>query len=256
MPTVAGGKDAVAKKFYGPDFTINPNSGQVFIEINFKQTEDYDINNGLLGPNDDISFMNYPPELRSKIKGMTFMVTQVVSRFSKGKFEQDITGILPEFTTIGDKGRDQDKNKSEKPTVSSQTKPDKARPSQNTNTNTNTGATNSSSYDDMSFGAAFKAARKEQGGAGGEFTWHGKEYQTNIAGEAYVKNPTPVRNPQGVVDDDGSSNAAEMAKLKRQESMNKPSEGGRVIEKTNDSRNTSPMSEYSGDGNVTDFGLG
>ena len=255
MPTVAGGKDAVTKKFYGPDFTINPNSGQVFIEIDFKQTEDYDINNGLLGPNDDISFMNYPPELRSKIKGMTFMVTQVISRFSKGKFEQDITGILPEFTTIGDKGRDQDKNKPAQPSVSSENKLDKTRPSQNTNTNT--GATNSSSYDDMSFGAAFKAARKQQGGAGGEFTWHGKEYQTNIAGEAYVKNPTPVINPQGVVDDDGSSNRAEMAKLKRQESMNKPSEGGRIIQSTTGTRNTSSVkSDYSGEGNVTDFGLG
>lgn len=255
MPTVAGGKDAVAKAFYGPDFTINPNSGQVFIEIDFKQTEDYDINNGLLGPNDSISFMNYPSELKSKIKGMTFMVTEVVSRFSKGKFEQDLKGILPEFTTIGDKGRDQDKNKPTKPTASSENKPDKTRPSQNTNTNT--GATNSSSYDDMSFGAAFKAARKQQGGAGGEFTWNGKEYQTNIAGEAYVKNPTPVINPQGVADDDGSSNAAEMAKLKRQSSMNKPSEGGRIIEKTTDSRNTSSVkSEYSGDGNVSDFGLG
>jgi len=257
MPTVAGGKDSVAKKFYGPDFTINPNSGQVFIEINFKQTEDYDINNGLLGPNDDISFMNYPPELRSKIKGMTFMVTQVISRFSKGKFEQDITGLLPEFTTIGDKGRDQDKNKPTKPAVSSQNKPDKARPSQNTNTNA--GATNSSSYNDMSFGEAFKAARKQQGGAGGEFTWQGKEYQTNIAGEAYVKNPTPVTNPQGVVDDDGSSNEAEMAKLKRQASMNKSSDGGRIVTNNtnNNSRNTSSVkSEYSGEGNVTDFGLG
>jgi hypothetical protein len=110
----------------------------------------------------------------------------------------------------------------------------------------------------MSFGAAFKAARKEQGGAGGEFTWQGKEYQTNIAGEAYVKNPTPVTNPQGVVDDDGSSNDAEMAKLKRQQEMNKPSDGGRIVtNKNNNSRNTSSVkSEYSGDGNVTDFGLG
>jgi hypothetical protein len=263
MPTVAGGKDAVAKTFYGPDFTINPNSGQVFIEIDFKQTEDYDINKGLLDPNDSISFMNYPSELKSKIKGMTFMVTEVVSRFSKGKFEQDLKGILPEFTTIGDKGRDQDKNKTNKPTVSSQNKPDKARPSQNTNnntnTNTNTGATKSSSYDDMSFSAAFKAARKEQGGAGGEFTWHGKEYQTNIAGEAYVKNPTPVINPQGVADDDASSNEAEMAKLKRQQEMNKPSDGGRIVTNNtnNNSRNASSVkSEYSGDSNVTDYGLG
>jgi hypothetical protein len=258
MPTIAGGKEAVSKKFYGPDFTINPNSGQVFIEIDFKQAEDYDINTGKLVPNSDISFMNYPPELQSKIQGMTFNLTQVISRFSKGKFEQDLSGIMPEFAGSDSKGRDQDKNKPTKPTVNSETKPDKARPSQNTNTNA--GATNSSSYNDMSFGEAFKAARKQQGGAGGEFTWQGKEYQTNIAGEAYVKNPTLVTNPQGVVDDDGSSNEAEMAKLKRQSSMNKSSDGSRIVTnntKTNASRNTSSVkSEYSGDGNVTDFGLG
>jgi hypothetical protein len=257
MPTIGGGKDAVAKKFYGPDFTINPNSGQVFIEVDFKQTEDYDINNGLLGPNGDILFANYPSELKSKIQGMTFMLTQVTSRFSKGRFEQDLKGILPEFALVGDKGRDQDKNKTAKPTSSSEKKPDKTRPSQNTGTNT--GATNSSSYDDMSFGAAFKAARKQQAGAGGEFTWHGKEYQTNIAGEAYVKNPSPIPNPQGVADDDASSNAAEMAKLKRQQEMNKPSDGGRIVTNNtnNNSRNTSSVkSEYSGDGNVTDYGLG
>jgi hypothetical protein len=62
------------------------------------------------------------------------------------------------------------------------------------------------------------------------------------------------------VDDDGSSNEAEMAKLKRQSSMNKSSDGSRIVTnntKTNASRNTSSVkSEYSGDGNVTDFGLG
>jgi hypothetical protein len=194
---------------------------------------------------------------------MTFMLTQVTSRFSKGRFEQDLKGILPEFALVGDMGRDQDKNKTNKPTANSQNKTDKTRPSQNTNTNnntnTNTGATNSSSYNDMSFGAAFKAARKQQGGAGGEFTWQGKEYQTNIAGEAYVKNPSPIPNPQGVADDDASSNAAEMAKLKRQQEMNKPSDGGRIVTNNtnNNSRNTSSVkSEYSGDGNVTDYGLG
>jgi hypothetical protein len=44
-----------------------------------------------------------------------------------------------------------------------------------------------------SFGAAFKAARKAHGGAGGVFTWKGKAYQTNIKGESYVKNPKRVK---------------------------------------------------------------
>jgi len=47
-----------------------------------------------------------------------------------------------------------------------------------------------------SFGAAFKAARKAHGGPGGVFTWNGKQYQTNVKGEKYVKNPVPVKIPQ------------------------------------------------------------
>ena len=43
-----------------------------------------------------------------------------------------------------------------------------------------------------SFGAAFKRNRKKHGGPGGMFTWNGKQYQTNVKGEKYVKNPTPV----------------------------------------------------------------
>ena len=42
------------------------------------------------------------------------------------------------------------------------------------------------------FGAAFASARKKHGGAGGKFTWQGKEYQTNVKGEKYVTNPVSV----------------------------------------------------------------
>lgn len=47
-----------------------------------------------------------------------------------------------------------------------------------------------------SFGQAFAQARKAHGGPGGVFTWKGKKYQTNIKGEKYVKNPTPVGQPK------------------------------------------------------------
>ena len=47
--------------------------------------------------------------------------------------------------------------------------------------------------DSMSFGKAFAAARKAHGGAGGVFTWKGKQYQTNIKGEKYVTDPKPVK---------------------------------------------------------------
>lgn len=42
---------------------------------------------------------------------------------------------------------------------------------------------------DMSFDQAFKAARDAFGGAGGQFDWHGKSYQTNVKGENYAKTP-------------------------------------------------------------------
>jgi len=48
------------------------------------------------------------------------------------------------------------------------------------------------SLDKLSFGKAFNKSRDEHGGPGGVFTWRGKEYQTNIKGEAYVKNPKSV----------------------------------------------------------------
>jgi hypothetical protein len=92
----ASGGDGT-EKWYGRNSTINPNSGQVFIEIKFNQAEDYDNKTGLLVPNSDIQYMNYPPSLKEKIKGMTYMVQRVNSTFSKGKFEQTVFGTIPEF---------------------------------------------------------------------------------------------------------------------------------------------------------------
>lgn len=44
--------------------------------------------------------------------------------------------------------------------------------------------------DDMTFGQAFKKAREMSGGKStGQFTWHGKEYQTNIQGKGTATKP-------------------------------------------------------------------
>lgn len=102
MPSVGLAGTNGLQKWYGDNLTINPNSGQVFIEIYFEQGSDYDNTNGLLIPNGDIQFMNYPKELKSKIKGMVYMLTNVTSTFSKGKFEQSLSGIIPEFAKAGD----------------------------------------------------------------------------------------------------------------------------------------------------------
>jgi len=57
-----------------------------------------------------------------------------------------------------------------------------------------------------SFADAFRIARKKQGGAGGVFKWKGKEYQTNIAGEKYVKNPTQITFGESAGADHGNMN--------------------------------------------------
>lgn len=101
MPSVGLAGTNGLQKWYGDNFSINPNSGQVFIEIYFEQAEDYSNQSGLLIPNGDIQFMNYPAELKGKVKGMVYMLTNVVSTFSKGKFEQSLSGIIPEFAKAG-----------------------------------------------------------------------------------------------------------------------------------------------------------
>lgn len=99
MPAAGNGITMALQKYYGPDFSINPNSGQVFIEIDFRQAEDYKHTDGLLdiSKDGDIIFWEYPDELKTKIKGVSYMLTQIVSTFSKGKFTQSLKGVVPPF---------------------------------------------------------------------------------------------------------------------------------------------------------------
>lgn len=115
MPSMVTPAIVEADKFYGPDFTINPNSGQVFIEIEFKQVEDYgyvndgeialiENDNGLLLPNGNILFWDY----KNAVKGLTnnrmvYVVTHVISKFSRGVFTQDLKTILPSFPELAPK---------------------------------------------------------------------------------------------------------------------------------------------------------
>jgi len=98
MQTSTSSISQVYSKFNGSDgFTINPNGGQVYIEINFREPKDYDINTGLMNINKSIIFWKYPDDIKDKIKGIAYMLYEVVSRFSKGKFEQDMTGTIATF---------------------------------------------------------------------------------------------------------------------------------------------------------------
>lgn len=94
LVTSLGVNSNLFNSFYGKDFTVDPNSGQVFIEINFYEGVDYDSNKGTMSINDKIKFNVYPSEIDKLIKGVVYNVIQVDSTFSKGKFSQDLVMLL------------------------------------------------------------------------------------------------------------------------------------------------------------------
>lgn len=112
MQTTTSGTqlDDVYNQFYGIDgFTINPNGGQVFIEIDFKEAKDYNHETGYLKINGSILFWKYPPE--AEVKGVSYQVRQVTSLFSKGKFTQTLDLFMNTFddfkeSTATDAGRE------------------------------------------------------------------------------------------------------------------------------------------------------
>ena len=99
MPSHTGTILDTMKDWYGPDLVINPSQGQVYIEIDFKQAQDYDTKSGLLKPDNNIKFMDYPVSMNPQPKGFVFHVHVVMSTFSKGRFEQKLNGGLPNFHT-------------------------------------------------------------------------------------------------------------------------------------------------------------
>ena len=99
--------NALYNKFYGTDgYTVNPNGGQVFIEINFKEPIDYQNKDGLLSINESIMFWKYPPavtkEINSRGGGISYMVLTCASTFSKGQFLQELTCVINTFPGVDD----------------------------------------------------------------------------------------------------------------------------------------------------------
>jgi len=86
-------------KFYGTDgYSINASGGQVFIEVAFKEAVDYNNDTGLMDINEEILFLNYPQYIKDMAQGaVIWMVTEVESVFSQGKFEQTLTLVGPTF---------------------------------------------------------------------------------------------------------------------------------------------------------------
>ena len=97
-----GSVNDVYNQFYGTDgYTINANGGQVFIEINFKEAQDYSNSTGLLSINESILFWKYPSailkDIASRGGGISYMVIKVTSIFKGGKFTQDINCSVNTF---------------------------------------------------------------------------------------------------------------------------------------------------------------
>jgi hypothetical protein len=100
-------EEQLYKKFYGADgFTINPNGGQVFVEIDFKEAVDYSSDGvsiadgagragitgepGTLSINESILFWDYPKDVAQLVKGISYQLLKVTSQFSGGSFKQTL----------------------------------------------------------------------------------------------------------------------------------------------------------------------
>jgi hypothetical protein len=96
-------ENIIYSAIYGKDnFNINPTGGQVFIEIDFKEAVDYTSQTGTLSINDSILFWEYPENISKKIKGVSYMLLQVDSKFSGGAFTQKLDCMINAFPDPAD----------------------------------------------------------------------------------------------------------------------------------------------------------
>lgn len=107
MPDSPASQQVLYDQFYAPDgLTINPHGGQTFIEINFKEARDYDIEKGYLTINDKILFWKYPEENQDQannIEGISYMIIDVVSTFRSGSFKQTLNCIINPLSLVSSK---------------------------------------------------------------------------------------------------------------------------------------------------------
>jgi hypothetical protein len=99
--TASESLERLASKRYAKDDSIDPNGGQIFIELNFNTAQDYSQKNtGLLDVNRNINF--YPTDILKKkgIQGLVYQVTTCESTFTRGRFEQVLDLLLIDETTL------------------------------------------------------------------------------------------------------------------------------------------------------------
>lgn len=103
------GVQAVYDRFYEADgFTISPNGGSIFIEVNFFEASDYDNNRtGLLNINDKVYFFPYPEEIQKELTerggGVILHLISSVSIFNAGRFTQELTTTFATFLDTNNK---------------------------------------------------------------------------------------------------------------------------------------------------------
>jgi hypothetical protein len=98
-----------ANKFYNKDSSINPQAGQVFINIIFNTASDYQPN-GLLDVSDKLQFYRTNNVANVGIKGIIYMVVQVDSSFSRGTFSQTLDCLLVDESQLVTDNTERDKN--------------------------------------------------------------------------------------------------------------------------------------------------
>jgi hypothetical protein len=96
---------AGVQKLSSNDGSINPLSGQVLIEINFKMAIDYK-DNGLMDITDKLQFYRTSKPKDAGIDGMVYRVIKVESTFSKGSFIQVLDCIIVDETLLFTDGYD------------------------------------------------------------------------------------------------------------------------------------------------------
>jgi len=104
MRDAASSVQELYNKFYDTDgYTISAHGGQIFIEVALREAVDYNNENGLMDLNENILFVNYPPYIKEMAKGaIIYMVVDVTSTFSGGKFEQVLNLTSTTFDGMGE----------------------------------------------------------------------------------------------------------------------------------------------------------
>ena len=113
-------------QYYGKGFTINPNSGQVFIRINFRSGDDYNTDGTLniLGP---IKFYGADVGNTPSPEGLIYMVIGVESNFSKGLFSQSLECVMaPESSLVTKKNIETSKSEPQREVKAAPPRSDKS----------------------------------------------------------------------------------------------------------------------------------